>query len=514
VTGSVNEGVPAGSILARTARGAGWVVAWRILTRVLGLGSTLVLVRILSPADFGLVALATAFAMALDVCLAIGVEDQIVRTRNPRRALYDTAFTLNLMRCIGVSTLIAAAAWPAGQFFGEPRLFEVLLALAFSALLSGGTNIGVVDFRRELSFDKEFKLQLLPRLVGITVTLVGAWLLQSHWALIIGILVNRFGIVVMSHLLHPYRPRLSLEAWRELVGISLWSWTISLASVMRDRADSIILGRQLGPAALGVYSVAGEVAALPTTEMVEPICRACMPGFAATLRTDDPHAVEHAYLRIIGLMALLTLPAGVGISLVSGPVVALAFGQAWLEAAPVMAILGIACSVAVAGNVSAAMLTARAALRTILAITLGAGVVRIALLLALVPPLGLLGGAIAAGIAIMLEHVALVGCVLWILRLSPWRLMRAVLRPALAAAVMALVLWGTGFGWTAPPASAAAATGMLVAAVPLGVVTYAVALLLFWVIAGRPPAAESDMLAMLRRVLAAGTRRLGTRVEA
>ena len=65
-------------ILARTARGAGWVVAWRMATRVLGLVSTLVLARLLVPGDFGLVALATSFAFALDACFLVGVEDQIV----------------------------------------------------------------------------------------------------------------------------------------------------------------------------------------------------------------------------------------------------------------------------------------------------------------------------------------------------------------------------------------------------------------------------------------------------
>ena len=94
------------SILSRTALGAGWVVAWRMLTRVLGLISTLILVRLLAPADFGLVALATSFALALDACLSIGVEDQLVRSNNPRPALYHTAFTLNLFRCLAVAALI------------------------------------------------------------------------------------------------------------------------------------------------------------------------------------------------------------------------------------------------------------------------------------------------------------------------------------------------------------------------------------------------------------------------
>jgi len=490
-----------GSILARTARGAGWVMAWRMLTRVLGLGSTLVLVRLLSPADFGLVALATAFALALDVCLAIGVEDQIIRAQAPRPALYHTAFTMNLLRCLAVAGVIGLCAGPAATFFGDARLQDVLWALAASAALSGATNIGVVDFRRQLSFEREFQLQLLPRLVGIAVTLGGAWWLHSHWALVLGILANRFGIVLMSYALHPYRPRLSLEAWRELIGVSCWSWMVSLATVLRDRADSLVVGRMLGPAPLGIYAVGVEVAVLPTTEIVDPICRACMPGFAATLRGGGNAALADAWLRVMALMAVLTLPAGTGASLVAGPLVALAFGPAWMEAVPVIITLGLACTVTLFGNVSAALLHARTALRTILGITVGAALLRITLLLLLTPWLGLPGAGLAIGLAVVLEHLALVTAVLRLLNVPARRLLACIHRPALATAVMALLLWVLGLGWAAPPADAAAALRILLTAIPLGMASFALTLWLLWRAAGSPAGAEADLLGVLRGML-------------
>ena len=487
------------SLLARTARGAGWVVAWRMATRLLGLSSTLVLVRLLPPEDFGLVALAAAFAVTLDVCLAIGVEDQIVRARDPQPALYDTAFTLNLLRGLLAGTLLAALAAPAAGFFGDARLFPIFLALAASAVASGATSIGIAEFRRSLRFDKEFQLQLLPRLAGIGVTVGGAFLLHSHWALVLGILTNRLGVVVMSHILSPYRPRLSLAAWRELAGVSGWAWAIGLAAVLRDRADSLVIGRLLGPARLGVYAVGVEVAVLPTSEMVDPICRACMPGFAAALRGGDPGALREAWLRIVALMALLTLPAGVGISLVAGPVVALGFGPLWADAAPIVAILGIACTVMLFGNVSAALLNARAMLRTILVLTLAAAALRLGLLAVLIPPYGLVGAGIAIGLSLLAEHLVLVGCALRLLRLPAGRFLAGIARPALAAAVMALVLWGAGLGWQPGPASAGAAARSLALAIPLGAGVFGLVLLLLWRGAGAPAGAEADLLGLLRR---------------
>jgi lipopolysaccharide exporter len=489
------------NMLGRTMRGAGWVVAWRMLTRLLGLASTLVLVRLLAPDDFGLVALAAAFATALDVCLSIGVEDQIVRAQDPRPALYDTAFTLNLIRGLLVAGAVALAAAPAAQFFSDARLTEVLLAIAVSAAVAGLTNVGAVDFRRHLQFEKEFRLQLLPRLAGIAVTIGGALVLRSHWALVLGILVNRFGLVVMSYALHPYRPRLSLSALRDLAGVSCWSWALSATAVLRDRMDSLVIGRTLAPLQVGVFAVGMEVATLPTTEVVDPICRACMPGFAASLRTGGTEDVADSYLRIVALIALLTLPAGLGISLVSGPVVALGFGQAWLEAVPVVAVLGAAWTMTLFGNVSNALLNARAMLRTMLGISALSAVARVPLLLLLIPAYGLTGAAVAVALIMTAEQMLLVAFALRLLRLPVRRLLARVARPFLSSATMALVLWSVGLGWAPVPPSAGSAAWQLFAGIGLGALTFTVAQAALWTLAGRPNGAEADLLSLLRRLL-------------
>ena len=495
-----------GSILARTARGAGWVIAWRIATRVLGLGSTLILVRLLAPADFGLVSLAAAVAATLDTALAFGVEDQIVRARSPGRDLYDTAFTLNIMRAGVLSLVVAVAAGPASSFVGDPRLEGVMYALALSAIISGMGNVGTADFRRNLDFAKEFRLMLLPRLLGIATTITTAFLLHSYWALVAGILVNRAGNIGMGYVMHPFRPRLSLSAWRQLAGVSFWSWALGMVTLLRDRSDSLVVGRSLGTAGNGLYAVGIEVAILPATEMVDPLCRACMPGFAEAGRSAD--GAGGAYLRIIATMAMLTLPAGIGISLMAGPVVALAFGQEWLGAVPVVMIVGAAFSLVLFGNVSSALLNAQAWLSGIFRITLGAGILRALLLVALVPPFGLTGAALALSISVVAEQSVLIICALHRLGLRVADFLSAAWRPALACVVMAAVLWAGGWGWAPAPGSAPAAVRELAIGVPLGAAVYTAALAGLWAACGSPPSAEADLLFLVRRTLRAALARL------
>src|SRR3954447_6711104 len=204
------------SILEKTARGAGWVVAWRMITRTLGLFSTLILVRLLAPSDFGLVALGSSFSVAIEAFSWIGLEEGVIRHKQPSPALYDTAFTLAILRGAVVGAVIAAAAYPGALFFEERRLVWVIAALGFTAFIEGFINVGTVEFRRDFSFQNEFRLFLLPRVLSVITAVSLAAVYRSYWALIAGIVSNQALRVVFSYTMHPYRPRLRLVAWRDL----------------------------------------------------------------------------------------------------------------------------------------------------------------------------------------------------------------------------------------------------------------------------------------------------------
>jgi O-antigen/teichoic acid export membrane protein len=484
--------LPPESLLIRTARGAGWVMAWRLGMRVLGLTSTLVLVRLIQPADFGIIALATGFMQTIDGMLTLGTEEAVIREATPVRIFYDTAFTLNLLRGLSVTLLVAALAWPAVDFFADPRLGPVLLFVSCLPLLDGCANIGAVEFRRDFAFHKEFAIMVLPKLCSIVAAMTVAALLHSYVAMLFGMGVNRILRVVMSYVMHPYRPRLSLQAWRGLAGYSLWTWLLSLAVLVRDRGDSLLLGHLMNTESVGFYAVGAEVAALPTTELIEPLGRAAFSGFAAgrQLRADP----GETFLRLIGSAALLTLPAGVGLSLVAAPLVALAFGPGWQQAVPVLRILSLSSTVMVFGHLSLHLLSAHALLGRLVGITVTGAAVRVALLLLLIPRFGLTGAAIGAAVAVLLEQLLTVATALRRFHVDVGMMVLQVWRPALAAAAMAAVLAGTGLGW-----SDSSGVPALIEAVTSGATIYTAVLLASWLFAGRPDGPETDILALLRR---------------
>lgn len=468
-------------------------MAWRWGTRLLGLASTLVLVRLIAPADFGIIALSTGFMQTIDGMMALGTEEAVIRESAPDRHFYDTAFTLNLLRGLSVTLLVAVCAFPAAGFFNDQRLGPVLLFVACLPLLDSLGNIGAVDFRRDMAFHKEFAIMVLPKLCGIVAAVGTAFLLHSYVAMLFGMGTNRTLRVVMSYVMHPYRPRLSLRSWRGLAGYSIWTWLLSMAVLVRERCDSLVLGRLSNTAAVGFYSLGAEIAALPSSEVIEPLGRAAFSGFSVGRQQDqDP---EHAFLRLIGATALLTLPAGAGLSLVAAPVVALAFGPGWDQAVPVLRILSFGFMAMVFGHLSLHLLSAHARLGRLVGITLAGATVRVVLLLTLIPGFGLPGAATAAAVAIVLEQGLTVGTALREFGVRAGALLRCVWRPILATAAMTAVLRLLGYGW-----SDDARISQLIAGVALGAVVYAAVLVAVWLASGRPIGAETDLLTMARRL--------------
>ena len=169
------------SICQRTLVGAGWLVLWRVATRILGFVSTLILARVLLPADFGLVAIAMTYLAAFDAFSIFGLQDAIIRATEHDRGMFDTAFTLSVLRGLLNTLVIAATAPLAAHFFNEPRLTPLLLVLALFPAIEGTENIGIVEFRRDFRFEREFQLFLMPRLISVVFTIVTALMFHSYW---------------------------------------------------------------------------------------------------------------------------------------------------------------------------------------------------------------------------------------------------------------------------------------------------------------------------------------------
>lgn len=327
------------SVNKQIAKGAAWMVGFKMLDNVLGLVTTLVLARMLVPADFGLVGMCMVLLSAMSLLMSFGFDIQLIQNPNATREHFDTAWTFNVLFASGCGLLLALLAGPAAGFYREPRLEDIVYVLAIGFVLQGFSNIGTVKFRREMRFDREFKFLLSKRMASLLVTLPLAIYLRNYWALVIGQLAGTILSLVMSYVVSSYRPRFSLAARAEMFNSSLWLVVNNFISFIHNRAPTFVIARLSGAQHVGMYSIGAELALLPSNELVAPINRAAFPGYAKAAHDIDK--LRDSFLKVISSIALMALPAAIGIVSVAELLVPAALGWKWLEAIPIIQILAV-----------------------------------------------------------------------------------------------------------------------------------------------------------------------------
>ncbi len=488
------------SLSGRVARGATLMVLFKLIERGLGFISTLILARLLVPGDFGLVAMATSFIALIELIGAFGFDISLFRLAHAERVHYDSAWTLNVAVGVVLAALMMASAIPLAHFYAEPRLPQVIFVLALGSVASSLENIGVVEFRRQLEFGREFRFQVAKKVAAFSVTVPLAFILRNHWALVAGMLTGRIASTAWSYIIHPYRPRFALGAASELFGFSKWLLFNNFLYFLKDRGSDFIIGRSAGRTPLGLYNVGYDIANLPTTELVAPINRAVFPGYSKI--AGDLAALRVGFVDVIGVVTLFAVPAGIGIAAIAPLACAVLLGPKWLAAIPVIEILAVHGAIsALQSNVFAVYLAlGRADLPT--RITAAYVAVQLPLCAALTYWHGIEGAALAFLITAALFAPVNYAVLLRKLELPAHRVLSVFWRPVSACVLMYFAARATA---TLMQGRAPSVIALLLA-VASGAGTYALTIALLWRLAGSPPGPESSVLARARGALGARSR--------
>src|SRR3984893_15576852 len=160
------------------AKGTGWTVGTQAITML----SPMVLARLLVPADFGLVALATALSGALHAISEFSFDLALIQNQSAARREYDSAWTLSICRNALLAGALAAGARLIASSFGDDRLEVVVYWLALGTFFAGFQNIAVVDFRMQLAFHRDLVFMVVGKLGPVVVTVPLAFIWRDYWA--------------------------------------------------------------------------------------------------------------------------------------------------------------------------------------------------------------------------------------------------------------------------------------------------------------------------------------------
>lgn len=485
-------------------RGSAWMIGLRWSLRLVGIVSTAILARLLTPGDFGIVAIAMLFVGLVEALGDTGERLALIRQASLERAHYDTAFSLQLLIGVTIALLLFFLAPLTTTYFHEPRAVPVMRLLALRALLGGVENIGTVDFRRDMQFGLFYSMAMRAKLISLAVTLILAAWLRNYWALAIGILANQAAATILSYAMHSYRPRLSLGRWREIYGFSGWTLARSAGIYLTSQVDQFAVGGFGSAGAMGRYAVAMDVATSPTAEINEPVTAVLYPVLSKC--QNDKAAIRSLFVKVFGWSTIICAATSVGIAAIAQDYCLLILGPQWRSVAGLLPWLALSAGLA---GLSSAADTVFDALGTP-SVSARLQWLRLFLLVCAVSAAALGAHNIMvvamARLAVSCIFAPVVLLVLGrAIGLSFHDYAAASWRPVIAA----LFLYGV---------VTAAATNLpsitfvrLLMEIPLGAATYGGMLYLLWYFAGRSPGPEADLIAMSRALLGASLRRWESR---
>lgn len=326
----------------RLAGSFGSALIWKSIqlvgVKVIFLARTLILARLLVPEDFGLLAISMIAVGFLLSITDFGMIPALVQRKNVQDRHYDAAWTVGLLRAIGVSIIVFLGAPIIANLFSEPRAEELIRVIAIRPILEAAVSIKVADLIRNFRFRPLAAIYLAEAIANTVVSIALASIL-GVWALIAGALVGPFTLTIASYIAAPHRPRLSMNmsAARPLINYGRWIFLTSLISVVGSSMVQLVISRHLGAVELGLYYLAARLAFVPYEISSEVVGSVAFPLY--TKIQDNLVQAGKAFRSILSGISAMILPVCALMIALAPSLVKTVLGPQWEGTEPLIRVL-------------------------------------------------------------------------------------------------------------------------------------------------------------------------------
>jgi len=337
----------------RTFHGFMWLFTGKGYTQLLFLVNAVVLGRLLSPHDFGLVGLGNLAIYLFSVVTTTGFAEALIQKPHLTHRVVHTAWWVMVGRTALVAITLFAAAPLIAAWFREPTAVPILRTLAGIYLLSGFTSIGNILLHKDLAFDKLFKFDALGQTFDLLTAISVALVWRNVWALVAGTFAGTVSRVLYSYLLHPIRPQFifDIKAAKELFGFGIWLLFTGLFHFLVTRGTDVMSGFIFGATALGLYQMASRFALLPSNHIGDIFMQALFPSYS--LAHAEPERLRTMFLKVLQVVIALVFPLSTLMIVVVGPSLPVILSPKW------QGVVGLVPGLAIGGAVQALLRTAQ-----------------------------------------------------------------------------------------------------------------------------------------------------------
>jgi len=331
----------------RALRGASLTIIGQIFSFSIETIGVILLSRLLTPDDFGLVTMVLAFSMLLQNLGCNGFIEAVVQKEEINHKQVSTLFWINAALSLILALLFIASAPLIAWFYNEPRLKVIVVALSATILLGGLSNQHVSLLVRNMQFYKTTGNEIAAKFVSIIVALVMAWRGLGYWAVVAKWVMFPLMITVGAWIVCGWRPGYPARGTgvRPLLKFAFNTYGNFVMSYIRRNIDKMLIGRSYGSLQLGSYDRAYHLSNMLPIQIMNPLNNVSIATFSRL--SDDHEKYRLNYLNVLAILAFIGMPISAALTLISSDLILLLLGPKWSAAGKIFCAFGPSIGVAI-----------------------------------------------------------------------------------------------------------------------------------------------------------------------
>jgi PST family polysaccharide transporter len=326
----------------RSARAGAVTLGSQAFKFVLGTASTIVLARLLTPQDYGLIGMVAILVNFVVMFQYMGLSTATIQWPELNHQQVSTLFWINMALSTAIMLMMAAISPAVAWFYQEPRLIWITIGYSLSIFFSGLEIQHEALLNRQMRFGVLAVIDLVSLLIGIAVALAAAWYGAGYWALVINQLTTTIVRAIGVWSACKWRPGKPVRGAgiRPMLSYGGNFTGTNLMNYFSRNLDNTLIGKFWGAQQLGLYAKAYQILLLPIQQIAAPVANVAMPALSRL--ADSPERYRKAYLNIIEKLAMITMPGMVFMIATSDWLVLFLLGPQWIETGRIFMLLGIA----------------------------------------------------------------------------------------------------------------------------------------------------------------------------
>lgn len=339
---AASETAPPRSLRDQVRSAVIWRSGTQIFSQLVAWASTFLVIRILSPEDYGLFAMTSVVLVLLGLVNGYGFANAVIADRDGGDGQLRQLFGLLIVINVALAAVQFSAAPFVADYYGQPRVADLLRVQALIYLTNPFLALGYTVLSRQMDFRRQAQVNMASAFISAVAALAGALAGLGVWTLIVaplaGFVSRAAGMLIAARVFiwpsFDFRGSKALASYGSVAMIGQLFWFI------QTQADIVIAGRALPAHELGLYTTSLFLAQLFVNKVVPPLNEVAFSAYAKV--QDDPAAVSEGFLKSVRVIMLLAVPFCLGLASVAEPALHVMLGAKWLPAAPIVEVLALA----------------------------------------------------------------------------------------------------------------------------------------------------------------------------